>query len=55
MRINAKKLRYTMEFFAPLYKDQLKEEIETVKNYQDILGEKHDLEVWMDYVPKFIR
>ncbi len=25
MRINAKKLRYTMEFFAPLYKNKLKE------------------------------
>ena len=31
MRINAKKLRYTMEFFAPLYKNKLKNEIETVK------------------------
>ena len=54
MRINAKKLRYTMEFFAPLYKSKLKSEIETVKAYQDILGEKHDLEVWIDFLPKFI-
>ena len=54
MRINAKKLRYTMEFFAPLYKSKLENEIETVKAYQDILGEKHDLEVWIDFLPKFI-
>ncbi|MCW4030163.1 MAG: YfcE family phosphodiesterase [Candidatus Bathyarchaeota archaeon] len=54
MRIAAKRLRYTMEFFAPLYKSQLKEEIETIKKYQDILGEKHDNEVWLDYIPKFI-
>lgn len=54
MRINAKKLRYTIEFFAPLYTKDLKVEIGVVKKYQDILGEKHDLEVWIDYVPKFM-
>ena len=54
MRIKAKKLRYTMEFFAPLYENYLKKEIETIKTFQDILGEKHDLEVWIDFLPKFI-
>jgi putative phosphoesterase len=54
MRIAAKKLRYTMEFFAPLYKDKLNQEIEIVKKYQDTLGEKHDCEIWIDYIPKFI-
>lgn len=54
MRIYAKRLRYTMEFFAELYKNKLDSQIETVKNYQDILGEKHDLEVWIEYIPKFI-
>ena len=24
-----------------------------MKDYQDILGEKHDLEVWIDFIPKF--
>ena len=43
-----------MEFFAPLYENGLKKEIETVKTFQDILGEKHDLEVWIDFLPKFI-
>ena len=54
MRINAKRLRYTMEFFAQLYKSKLKDEIEIIKSYQDILGEKHDLEVWSEFIPKFI-
>ncbi|MCW4025013.1 MAG: YfcE family phosphodiesterase [Candidatus Bathyarchaeota archaeon] len=54
MRIAAKKLRYTMEFFAPLYQNQLKEQIETIKKYQDLLGEKHDNEVWIEYIPQFI-
>ena len=43
-----------MEFFAPLYENNLKEEIDTVKKYQDILGEKHDNEVWLDYIPEFL-
>jgi putative phosphoesterase len=54
MRIYAKKLRYTMEHFAPLYPSKLTEEIETVKAFQDVLGEMHDCDVWIDYVPKFI-
>jgi putative phosphoesterase len=54
MRIYAKKLRYTMEVFAPLYKNKLAKEIETVKSFQDVLGEMHDCDVWIEYVPKFI-
>jgi len=54
MRIYAKKLRYTMESFAPLYKNKLAEEIETMKAFQDVLGEMHDCDVWIDYIPKFI-
>jgi CHAD domain-containing protein len=54
MRIRAKKLRYTMESFAPLYEDNLTQEIETMKAFQDVLGEMHDCDVWIDYIPKFI-
>ena len=54
MRICAKKLRYTMEFFAPLYKNKLAQEIETIKAFQDMLGEMHDCDVWIEYIPKFI-
>ena len=53
MRIKAKLLRYTMETFAPIYKNQLTEEIQTIKDFQDVLGETHDLDVWIDYLPKF--
>ncbi len=54
MRICAKKLRYTMETFSPLYQNKLAQEIETIKTFQDILGEMHDCDVWIGYVPKFI-
>jgi len=54
MRIYAKKLRYTMEHFAPLYPDKLTEEIENVKAFQDVLGEMHDCDVRIGYIPKFI-
>jgi putative phosphoesterase len=54
MRIKAKWLRYTMEVFAPLYKNKLAEEIQTTKDFQDVLGEMHDSDVWIDYIPKFI-
>jgi putative phosphoesterase len=55
MRIHAKKLRYTMESFAGLYKNKLSEEIETIKGFQDLLGEMHDCDVWIQYIPKFIQ
>ncbi|MCW4017758.1 MAG: YfcE family phosphodiesterase [Candidatus Bathyarchaeota archaeon] len=54
MRIRAKKLRYTMESFAPLYEDKLTQEIETMKAFQDSLGEMHDCDVWIAYIPEFI-
>jgi putative phosphoesterase len=55
MRIRAKKLRYTMESFALLYKNKLVEEIEIIKAFQDVLGEMHDCDVWTQYIPKFIQ
>ncbi len=55
MRIYAKKLRYTMESFASLYKNKLAMEIETIKAFQDVLGEMHDCDVWTDYIPKFMQ
>jgi putative phosphoesterase len=54
MRIKAKWLRYTMEAFAPLYKGQLDESIEVIKNFQDVLGEMHDCDVWINCIPTFI-
>jgi putative phosphoesterase len=53
MRIGAKKLRYTMETFAPLYKGKLSKEIETFKEYQDVLGEMHDCDVWREKILQY--
>jgi putative phosphoesterase len=46
LRIAAKRLRYTMEIFSPLYKDGLQVQIASVKKFQDVLGEMHDFYVW---------
>ena len=54
MRIRAKKLRYTLESFSPLYQNKLAQEIEKIKKFQDVLGEMHDCDVWTEYIPKFI-
>jgi putative phosphoesterase len=55
MRICAKKLRYTMETFSLLYHSKLSQEIETIKAFQDVLGEMHDCDVWTEYIPKFMQ
>ena len=47
MRIAAKRLRYTLEAFHPLFDDNLDREIETLKGVQDVLGEMHDCDVWL--------
>jgi putative phosphoesterase len=54
IRIYAKKLRYTLEVFAPLFKNKLNRQIETIKAFQDVLGEMHDCDVWTNYIPEFI-
>jgi CHAD domain-containing protein len=54
MRIAAKHLRYTLEVFAPLYQDGLKSMIQLMRRLQDNLGEIHDCDVWIEYLPDFI-
>lgn len=54
MRISGKHLRYTMEVFAPVYSGELDPFILLMKNIQDILGEIHDDDVWVNWLPKFI-
>ena len=46
LRIAAKRLRYTMEIFSPIYSGGLKDQIALMKQFQDILGEMHDYYVW---------
>jgi len=50
IRIAAKKLRYTMEVYAPLYRLGLKKSLTRVKKIQEILGDLHDCDVWIDSV-----
>jgi len=54
MRIAAKRLRYTMEIFSDLYQDGLKKPIQKVKKLQDLLGDMHDCDVWLDLLPHFM-
>lgn len=54
MRIAAKRLRYTMETFGPLYADGLKDEIAAIKKVQDYLGDIHDCDVWAEFLPVFL-
>ena len=48
MRIAAKRLRYTMEILAPLFDGGLAEEVRTIKQLQDVLGDLHDCVIWIE-------
>ncbi len=54
MRIAAKKLRYTMEVYAPLYRRNLKKSLGRLKKIQEILGDLHDCDVWINTVKAMI-
>jgi CHAD domain-containing protein len=54
MRIAVKRLRYTMEVFSSLYEGELENQIAFCKKLQDMLGDLHDCDVWMDYLPQFM-
>jgi len=49
-RIAAKKLRYTMEVYGQVYRLGLKKILTRVKKIQEILGDLHDCDVWIDQV-----
>lgn len=54
MRIASKRLRYTMEAFGPLYSGDFKQSLKTVRKVQTMLGDIHDCDVWVDYLPQFL-
>ncbi len=54
MRIAGKHLRYTLEVFAPIYQNALDLHIRAMKEIQDLLGEIHDNDVWISWLPQFI-
>jgi CHAD domain-containing protein len=49
-RIAAKKLRYTMEVYGPAYRNNLEKPLARVKKIQEILGDVHDCDVWIDQI-----
>ncbi len=55
MRIAGKHLRYSLEIFAPIYKEALLPHIRFMKEIQSQLGRMHDNDVWVNWLPKFIR
>ena len=54
LRIDAKRLRYTMEICDPVYEGQLAPFIKAVKRMQSLLGDIHDCDVWVEDVEAFI-
>lgn len=54
MRISAKRLRYTLETFASLFDDGLKNYLKAMRSAQDMLGAIHDCDVWAVYIPQFM-
>lgn len=54
MRIEAKRLRYTLETFAPLFQDGLKEQIKAMRTSQDLLGAIHDGDIWAAAMDTFM-
>lgn len=48
LRIAAKKLRYTLELFAPLLPAGVEQEVAHLKDLQDLLGTMHDRDVLAD-------
>ena len=54
MRIAAKRLRYCMEIFASLYPGELKDQLQACRKIQDQLGDLHDCDVWISFLPQFL-
>jgi putative phosphoesterase len=54
MRIAAKRLRYTLEAYAGLFDDRVKEELKVIKKIQEILGDMHDCDVWIEFLSRFL-
>ena len=53
-RIAVKRLRYTLQAFTPLYPDTLNDAIRTARRLQEVLGNVHDCDVWVETLPQFL-
>jgi len=54
MRIAAKRLRYIMELYRSVYGDALAPAIKAARGVQGRLGEIHDCDVWVAWLPRFL-
>ena len=54
MRIAAKRLRYALEIFEPLYENGMTEARQAAKKVQSLLGDLHDCDVWAGLVQEFL-
>jgi CHAD domain-containing protein len=54
LRIAAKKLRYSLEFFAQIYDKQLTPHLEQIRKLQELLGNIHDCDVMIEFLQKHI-
>jgi CHAD domain-containing protein len=52
MRIATKKLRYTMEVYAQVYRLGLRKPAGRISRLQEMLGNLHDCDVWIDKVTR---
>ena len=55
MRIAAKKLRYTLEAFAPCFGPPFLDAINSVKSIQEYLGQLHDCDVWIEKLKGYLQ
>jgi len=55
MRIAAKHLRYALEALSSLHEGRLAPPIAVARALQKRLGEIHDCDVWIAFLPEFIR
>jgi CHAD domain-containing protein len=53
-RIGVKHIRYAAEVFHDVYGEQLDDPIDRLKQLQRILGDLHDCDVWIEFLPRFI-
>lgn len=52
LRIEIKNLRYTLELFEKIYPEDLPDYIRLLKDLQDVLGDLHEMDVWLESLDK---